>query len=290
MGAREAPPNRLPGGRPPRRQRASRLPRAVVGAGHEHRVDGVDDAVVALDVRRPVGRLGRALRLEADDGVVEPVLAELAVVGQRAAVERLLVRVEGVHRLLALDHVVLEHVSRDRRADLVVVLVEGRVGRREERVLTAREVDALLGERGRELVEVVVALDVGLVVAEEHAVRAPEDLRALHRGEGVGDGRVELRGGLGGRDGREGRDGRGEGEGEGELGHFCESCVQRHREWGARDPLCKCVVRGAARSRRRRCPTSGAAESARGPGVGRRHQVARLQTADAGKCRGFSRR
>merc|ERR1712094_105160 len=55
-----------------------------------------------------------------------------------AAVERLLVRVEGVHRLLALDHVVLEHVSRDRRADLVVVLVVG--------------------------------LDVGLVVAEEHAV------------------------------------------------------------------------------------------------------------------------
>jgi hypothetical protein len=48
--------------------------------------------------------------------------------------------------------VVLEHVSRDRRADLVVVLVEGRVGRREERVLAAREVDALLGERGRELV------------------------------------------------------------------------------------------------------------------------------------------
>ena len=99
----------------------------------------------------------------------------------------------------------------DRRADLVVVLVEGRVGRREERVLAAREVDAVRREGRGELVEVVVALDVGLVVAEEHAVRAPEDLRALHRGEGVGDGRLDLRGGLGGRDGREGRDGRGEG-------------------------------------------------------------------------------
>ena len=71
-------------------------------------------------------------------------------------------------------------------------------------------------------VEVVVALDVGLVVAEEHAVRAPEDLRALHGGEGVLDRGLELRRGLGGRDGREGRDGRGEGEGESELGHFCK--------------------------------------------------------------------
>ncbi|CAH0376624.1 unnamed protein product, partial [Pelagomonas calceolata] len=200
----------------------SRLPRALVGARHEDRVDGLDDAVVALDVRRPVGGLGRALGLEADDGAVEPVLAELAVRREGAAVERLLVRVEGVHRLLALDHVVLEHVVADRRADLVVVLVEGRVGRRKERVLAAREVDALLGERGRELVEVVVALDVGLVVAEEHAVRAPEDLRALHGGEGVLDRGLELRRGLGGRDGREGRDGRGEGEGERELGHFCK--------------------------------------------------------------------
>ena len=102
----------------------SRLAGAVGGARHEDRVDGVDDAVVALDVRRPVGGLGRALGLEADDGAVEPVLAELAVRREGAAVERLLVRVEGVHRLLALDHVVLEHGGVDRRADLVVVLVE----------------------------------------------------------------------------------------------------------------------------------------------------------------------
>ena len=95
-----------------RKRQSNRLPRALVGARHEDRVDRLDDAVVALDVRRPVGGLGRALGLEADDGAVEPVLAELAVRREGAAVERLLVRVEGVHRLLALDHVVLEHVSR----------------------------------------------------------------------------------------------------------------------------------------------------------------------------------
>ena len=71
-------------------------------------------------------------------------LRNLRYAGEGAAVERLLVRVEGVHRLLALDHVVLEHASGDRRADLVVVLVERRVRRREERVVAAREVDAVL--------------------------------------------------------------------------------------------------------------------------------------------------
>merc|ERR1719258_972299 len=49
----------------------------------------------------------------------------LPILCESAAVERLLVRVEGIHRLLALDHVVLEHVGRDRRADLFVVLVDG---------------------------------------------------------------------------------------------------------------------------------------------------------------------
>ena len=39
-----------------------------------------------------------------------------------------------------------------------------------------------------------------------------------------------------------------------------------------------------ARAGQRAAPRS---ESARGPGVGRRHQVARLQTADAGKCKSF---
>merc|ERR1719217_1400569 len=97
----------------------------IIGTGHEDRVDRLDDTVVALDIRRPVGRLGGTLGLETDDRVVEPVLAELAVRRERSTVECLLVRVEGIHRLLALDHVVLERVSRDRCADLVVVLVEG---------------------------------------------------------------------------------------------------------------------------------------------------------------------
>merc|ERR1719199_1226576 len=90
---------------------AARLPRALVRARDEHRVDGVDDAVVARDVGGPVRGLGGALGLEADDRVVEPVLAELAVRGEGAAVERLLVRVEAVHGDLAGDHVVLEDVG-----------------------------------------------------------------------------------------------------------------------------------------------------------------------------------
>merc|ERR1719506_673184 len=153
------------------------LARSFVGAWDEDGVDGVDDSVVGGNVGGPVGGLGGSLRLEADDGVVQPVLAELAVGGQGAALERLLVRGEGVERLLALDHVVLEDVRVDGGADLRVVLLDGRVGGREERVLAAREVDA-------------GALDGAL----EHAVRAPEDLRALERLEGVDDAGLHLGG------------------------------------------------------------------------------------------------
>ena len=54
-------------------------------ARDEHRVDGLDEAVRALDVRRPVRRLRRALRLEADDRVIEPRLARRAAVEELAA-------------------------------------------------------------------------------------------------------------------------------------------------------------------------------------------------------------
>merc|ERR1719428_2385479 len=105
--------NRIASGRSDISWANSHLSWALVGTGHEDRVDRLDDAIVALDVRRPVGRLGRTLGLEADDRAVEPVLAELAVCRERASVERLLVRVEGVHRLLALDHMVLEDIGCD---------------------------------------------------------------------------------------------------------------------------------------------------------------------------------
>ena len=47
----------------------------------------MDHAVVASDISRPVGRLRSSLALQADDGVVEPVLAELPVGGQGSSVE-----------------------------------------------------------------------------------------------------------------------------------------------------------------------------------------------------------
>merc|ERR1719453_2134179 len=100
-------------------------------------------------------------------------------------------------RLLARDDVVLEDVGVDRGADLGVVLRDGRVRRREERVLAALEVDARALERADELVEVVVALDVGLLVAVQRALVAPHDLRALETLERGDHARVAGRGRLG---------------------------------------------------------------------------------------------
>merc|ERR1719453_2187998 len=100
-------------------------------------------------------------------------------------------------RLLARDDVVLEDVGVDRGADLLVVLVDGRVRRREERVLAALEVDARALERADELVEVVVALDVGLLLAIQRALVAPHDLRALKGLEGGDHARVAGRAHLG---------------------------------------------------------------------------------------------
>ena len=108
--------------------------RRLEAARDEHRVDGLDEAVRALDVRRPVRRLRRALRLEADDRVVEPRLAREAAVEELAA-EALLVARDRALRDLALDDVVLEDVSRERRAVVRLVLLERRVRRREEREL-----------------------------------------------------------------------------------------------------------------------------------------------------------
>ena len=161
-------------------------------------------------------------RLEADDGVGEPVLAELAVVGQRAAARASSGPSEGVHRLLALDHVVLEH-------DSFRSACRPRCCACRRPSWPARGACDSPPERSTPFDEraeascvdtVVVALDVGLVVAEGDAGRAPEDLRALHGGEGVGDGRLDLRGGLGGRDGREGRTP--SGKWRARAGHFCE--------------------------------------------------------------------
>ena len=154
------------------------------GARDEDGVDGVDHAVRALDVSRPVRRLRRALRLEADDRVIEPRLAREAAVEELAA-EALLVARDRALRDLALDDVVLEDVSRERRAVVLLVLLERRVRRREERELAARErvLQAHRVDRRAELAEVVVALDVRLLVAELDALRAPEDLRALELGE-----------------------------------------------------------------------------------------------------------
>merc|ERR1719231_501090 len=169
------------------------LARAGVGARDEDGVDAMDDAVVAIDVGGPVGGLGGALGLEANDGVVEPVLAELAVGSQGAALERDLVRVEAVEGFLARDDVVLEDVRGDRRADLLGVLVERSVRGREEGVLAVAEVDARGLELAGESPEHVVALDLVLLVADEDAVRAPEDLRALEARHRVDDAGVERR-------------------------------------------------------------------------------------------------
>merc|ERR1711904_553572 len=106
--------------------------RRLEAARDEHGVDGLDEAVRALDVRRPVRRLRRALRLESDDRVVEPRLAREAAVEELAA-EALLVARDRALRDLALDDVVLEDVGRERRAVVRLVLLERRVRRREER-------------------------------------------------------------------------------------------------------------------------------------------------------------
>merc|ERR1719483_887238 len=56
-------------------------------AGLEHEVARVHEAVVARDVRRVGGRVGRALRGDAGGGVVDEVLAEHAAVGELAALQ-----------------------------------------------------------------------------------------------------------------------------------------------------------------------------------------------------------
>merc|ERR1711918_142394 len=102
--------------------------------------------MTALSAATSAGQLedlGGSLRLEADDGVIEPVLAELAVGGELGALEGLLVLGEGVEGLLAGDHVVLEDVGSDGGSDLTLMLLESRVRGGKDGVVSAGEVNSL---------------------------------------------------------------------------------------------------------------------------------------------------
>mmetsp|Transcript_65215 Transcript_65215/g.122131 ORF Transcript_65215/g.122131 Transcript_65215/m.122131 type:complete len:239 (-) Transcript_65215:46-762(-) len=147
----------------------------------EDKLDGVDHAVVSLDVHR-VGRSAAVVRLLANNRVVHESLASEALVGEGLAVERLHAAGNGSERDLALGDVVLHnlrsHVALDERVDW-----------REDGVLAAAEVNARLVHLFLELAEVVVALD--LVLADrrilEAAFRAPADVRALAGGQSLSE-------------------------------------------------------------------------------------------------------
>jgi hypothetical protein len=106
----------------------------------------VDDPVVALHVVEVL--------VLAELRAVEPVLAELALVLQRAALDGLLVEGQRVDGLAAGNDVVLEHVRRELLARRVEE-VHGLVRRREDRELASHELvrHAALLERHRELAE-----------------------------------------------------------------------------------------------------------------------------------------
>jgi hypothetical protein len=92
----------------------------------------MDHAVVAADVGGPARRLGRTLRLEADDSIVEPGLAEAALVLEDLPVQRRLVPLKHVQRLPPGNDVVFEHVGGDRPAALALVLLKRGVRRGEQ--------------------------------------------------------------------------------------------------------------------------------------------------------------
>eukprot|EP00321_Phaeocystis_globosa_P009761 CAMPEP_0118827940 /NCGR_PEP_ID=MMETSP1162-20130426/15955_1 /TAXON_ID=33656 /ORGANISM="Phaeocystis Sp, Strain CCMP2710" /LENGTH=209 /DNA_ID=CAMNT_0006758821 /DNA_START=170 /DNA_END=796 /DNA_ORIENTATION=- len=195
-------------------------------AGLEHEVARVHDAVVARDVGRVGGRLGRALRADAGGGVVNEVLAEHAAVGQLAALQGGEV---GGRELalfdLALDDVVLAHV-RGQHAARLLELVDNRVGRHEDRDVGLVEVDAEGGARGGELLVRVLAPHVRLLLHRvlQRAVGAPQDVRA---GQGVArlaDGRHADGAGAGG---RRGADHQARGEGSGDREHGCRGCLEK---------------------------------------------------------------
>ena len=140
----------------------------------------MDDAVAHVNVDRPRRRrsaAAAAVRLEADDGAIEPVLTEFAVRRQRVAVEGGLIGGEHVERLLAEDDVVLDHIGGDGGARLC----ERGVGRCEDRVLTRGEVDAVGLEALHEQIKGLVAPHLVLFVAAFGAIGTPEDLRTLQR-------------------------------------------------------------------------------------------------------------
>ena len=118
----------------------------------------MNHAVVAFDVARPARGLGRTLGLQADDRVVEPVLAELEVGSQLAAVEGVLVGVEAIHVSLARDDVVLKDRLVNGRADLALVLFNGSVGRGGQGEVAGRDRlgEASGGDGRGELAEVVL--------------------------------------------------------------------------------------------------------------------------------------
>ena len=167
---------------------SSFLTASLVGSWDKDSVDGVDDTIVGGDIRRPVAGLGGSLGLEANDSVVQPVLAELAVAGQGAALHGVLVAVKAVHANLAWDDVVLEDVGGDVGSDFLGVLLEGRVRWGEDGVVTAGEVNVGILEGSSELSEVVVSLDVGFVEALSDTLGSPEDFGSLHLSDGVNDG------------------------------------------------------------------------------------------------------
>jgi len=146
----------------------------------------VDEAVGALDVARVLLALGGARRRDAHHGVVEEGLAHVTAVGELVALEGGLVAADGADGDLAGNDVVLEDVG----GELALELREGGVGRHEDgqraRALEGRGEAGLL-DGGDEGAEVVVALDVGLLLADGRAVSAPVDNRALEGGDGGDD-------------------------------------------------------------------------------------------------------
>mmetsp|Transcript_9119 Transcript_9119/g.30190 ORF Transcript_9119/g.30190 Transcript_9119/m.30190 type:complete len:234 (+) Transcript_9119:134-835(+) len=150
-------------------------------------VDAVDQAVVRLDV----GGVARARRrrLDAAEGVVEEVLAEHAPVGDRRALDGGEVgRAERVLVHDALDDVVLAHRLGERAGDRGELLAR-HVAWREHRDVGLGQVDAVLLARRQEGGEGVVLLEVGLLLGRvlQGTNLLPVQVRALHRGQRVGD-------------------------------------------------------------------------------------------------------
>ena len=151
----------------------------------------MDDAIVSFDISWPVGALGGTFGFKSNNGEVEPVLAELSVGGEGASVEGFLVGGEAVQALLSFDDVVLEDIGINGGANLVLVLLEGRVRRGKDGEFARAEVNAVGFDGSGELGEVIASLDIGLVESLFNTFGTPEDFGSFHGLDGVSDAGTE---------------------------------------------------------------------------------------------------